>query len=161
MIHQLISILGLFLLFGAASVSAVGSQLEGVVTISPSNNSESERILPNTPVQLQLLVRNVGEQPNNQGDVWIRYALPKPLDSNKDSILYSSEKVALPTIPPGEERIIHFDKLHYLPTIYDFIRNDWGMRKYEAIVNIKGQEMVIGSRPLTFSAYYYLGPPKL
>ncbi len=160
MMFYLIRILYAYVFFGAATAFASEARLEGIVSLIPPNGMEDERIIPSTPIQLQLTVRNVGDLSSSEGSTWVRYALPKPLDTQKGSILYASEKMSLPSIQPGEERVFAFKTFHYLPTIYDFIRNDWGMRKYEAVVDTNGKESVIGYRPLTFSAYYYLGPSR-
>ncbi len=39
----------------------------------------------------------------------------------------------------------------------DYIRDDWAMREYRAIINVERIEKMIGTRAIAFSAYYYEG----
>lgn len=130
-----------------------------IIPISPENEGE-ERIQPGRDVKLSAQIRNGGDVPSAPGTFFIRFAYPKPLDKDPGSVAFQTEEHSLPSLIPGETLTIRFDKPHTWPSLFDYIRKDWAMRQYEAIASIKGKEYLTGSRPVSFSAYYYAGQPE-
>lgn len=128
--------------------------LQGSIFVHPqSQTALSDKIQPGQSVKLSVIVENQGEIASPPSQIFIRYAFAKPLDKEPDSVLFETEKIALPIIQPGSSVEIAFDALHKWPALPDFIRHDWGMREYQALVDGK----TIGSLAITFSAYYYPG----
>lgn len=117
----------------------------------------SDKIQPGNAVSVSILVENKGEVPSPRGDIYVRFGLAKPLDKEVGSVLFETEKLELPSIEPGSKVELKFEKKHQLPSVPDFIRNDWAMREYQAIVNVGGEQKMIGTLAITFSAYYYPG----
>lgn len=126
-------------------------------TLSPANQTPG-RIQPGSTISIKVKVKNSGLQSSAPGKIFARFALPKPLEKHTRSTLYESEIKDLPSISPGEEIEITFAKPHKWPSLYDYIREDWGMRQYQALININDHEEMIGKMPIAFSAYYYEGP---
>jgi len=120
--------------------------------------SEGGRIQPGTPVTLCASVKNLGKQPSAQGTIQLQFAYPKPIDTQAKSLIFETEKAELPSIEPGKDLVITFKTPHQLPSLFDFIRNDWGMRQYHALITIGDKVQLAGTRGITFSAYYYEGP---
>lgn len=133
-------------------------EIKGTVLIAPAKGGDSQKILPGSPIVLKVQVRNAGSLPSPEAALFIRYAYPEPLDKQTGSVLYTSETEPVPTLAPGESAVVSFSTAHQLPTLYEFIRNDWSMRKYEAVLTQGDKQIVIADLPLTFSAYYYTGP---
>lgn len=136
--------------------------LKGIVQLSPTRPlpDSEEKIQPGTPVKINVKVENKGDKPNLPGVVFVRYALSKPLHNEEGSVIFETEKKTLPKIEPGAEIDIAFDLSHPSPSLPDFVRDDWSLREYQAIVDIKGESKIIGTTALTFSAYYYPGMTK-
>jgi hypothetical protein len=134
--------------------------IEATISAVPAQapTQEREKIQPGSTMLLKIALKNVGSVPSAPGEIFVRFAFPKPLVNHPQSILYESEKIALPSLLPGNETIISFTKPHTWQTVFDFVRDDWGMRSYQAIVNINGEEKIIATMPISFSAYYYAGP---
>lgn len=120
--------------------------------------SDGGRIQPGSPVTLCALVKNLGKEASVPGKIRLVFAFPKPLDTQANSKLFETEELALPSIPPGKDVVVTFKNTHQLPSLFDFIRNDWGMRQYHAFITIGKDTQLSGTRGLTFSAYYYEGP---
>lgn len=121
------------------------------------NPTGSDQVLPNTEMQLHATIRNEGDTANKPGEIWLRFAFPKPLDKQPRSVLFETEKISLPEIAPGEQIEITFSKTHRWPALYDFIKQDWGMRQYEAIIKVDQKEYLSGLMMITFTANYYPG----
>lgn len=136
--------------------------LQGSIDAIPAKPilDSDEKIQPGTPVKLSLTIENKGTVTSSPGEVFVRYAYAKPLEEQPRSILFTTEKKPFPAIPAGEKVTLFFDKEHELPSLLDFIRYDWSMREYQAIVEVEKQEKTIGTLAITFSAYYYPGIKK-
>lgn len=140
-------------------VQAGEALLQTSINAIPQNNPHStrEHVQPGTVMQLQASVKNVGNSPSEAGEVQIRFAFPKPLNYQENSVIFETETVHLPSIAPGDQVSLLFKKKHQWPTLFNFIRSDWAMREYQAVASIDGQTTVIGSMMIAFSAYYYEG----
>ncbi len=115
-------------------------------------------IQPGTPIVISVKIKNTGNEKNEKGYFFVRFAYPNPLAGNPKAELFVTEKVSLPAIEPGKEATVAFKTMHHLPSLIDFIREDYGMRQYLAVVVIDQKEYILGNATLTFSAYYYAGP---
>lgn len=132
--------------------------LEGTISIHPTRPlEEPSQVQPGSAVKLRIKVENLGKAASAPGQVYIRYAFSKPLHNEPSSVLFETEKALLPSIEPGKSVEITFQTLHQLPSILDYIRNDWAMREYQGIIKIDDSEKMISSLILTISAYYYPG----
>lgn len=168
--HQSFKI-GLMLLVGILVLARLGYsfpadnkaeriQLEGTIVleaIKPAFPNEKEKIQPGTPVKVSVKIENKGKLTSFPGDVYVCYALAKPLHTEEGSVIFESDKVSLAPIEPGKEIMITFDKLHQLPGLLDFVRDDWALREYQVYVQMGQETQLIGTLALTFSAYYYPG----
>lgn len=135
--------------------------LQGLIEIEPQRPlEEKNKVQPGTPIKLKLIVENKGTYPSVPAEVFIYYAFAPPLVKQSGSIIFQTEKEALPSIEPGKKYEIHFKTPHQLPTLLDFVRQDWSMREYQAILVMDEEEKMIGSLALTVSAYYYPGIKK-
>lgn len=136
--------------------------LQGDICLTPLKPlSDSEmKIQPGTPIKLSMTVENKGLQSSSSGEVYIRYAFSRPLENDYRSIIYQTERVALPPLAPQEKLTVHFEKEHFLPSLIDFVRDDWPMREYQAIVEFNGLQKAIGTLAISVSAYYYPGVKK-
>lgn len=157
------SVLLLLLVCGslqAAQTNLKGALLQTEIRPVPVNNVQSTpgRVLPGTTVQLMAKVTNVGDVASAPGEFLIRFALPKPLDRQPNSVIYKTETVALPSIKPGDSVSFEFSKFHQWPSLFDFVRGDWAMREYEAVALIEEKEHITGTLVISFSAFYYEGP---
>ncbi len=148
----------LFIIFIAAQVSGqdLGAQLQSNIAFI-SLKPNSGKIAPGSQVKLSAAIRNVGDLPNNPGTIYIRFCFQPQIKSNQPSIIFESEKIEIPSIQAGEEYSVEFTKPHLWPTLFDFVKHDWGMREYEAVIQVDGKELVTGTRAIAFSAYYYEG----
>lgn len=118
-------------------------------------NLQPEKIQPGSSVQFSVIILNAGEVPLPEGELYVRYSLIKPLDAKSKGTLFESEKQPFAALKPGQEETISFKETHKLPTVIDFIRDDWLMHEYQ-VVYVKGnEEKVISTLPLTFSVHYY------
>ncbi len=131
-----------------------------VFTTEPKE-TEAKNVQPGSYVKLKAIVTNVGDLPNNPAQMFIRFAFPKPLSLHSKSILFKTEIKQVPKLAPNESITIDFETAHKWPTIFDFVRNDWAMREYEAIINDGKVEKIFGNRAIFFSAYYYEGLQEL
>lgn len=130
--------------------------LQGAVLVQAQpqpTQYQTDKIQPGHSVKLSILVENKGNAASPPSQIYIRYAFAKPLDKDPNSILFETEKVDLPIIEAGNSVELTFDAMHKWPVLPDYIRNDWGMREYQALVDGK----IIGTLAITFSAYYYPG----
>lgn len=118
------------------------------------------KIQPGSPMKVIATVKNTGTEPNNSGKLFLRFMFPEPLKDQPNSLLFETEKLNIPTITPGQEVAIAFNIGQNWPSLFDFIRYDWGVRQYQAVLLMEGQEEVIGTLSIVFSAYYYEGPAK-
>ncbi len=138
-----------------------GAFLEATLNILPASPSkeQNKNIQPGTPVIIAASLKNVGTKANTPGIFYVRFLYPEPLNKQQGTVLFTTEKVNLPSIPPGDVASLVFKTPQATPSLFDFIRQDWGLRQYEAVVVINNKEYVIGNTKLTFSAYYYPGTP--
>ncbi len=156
-----LSLLALMISFSCSVHAGVeGALLKTIIHAIPQDNPHStqEKVQPGTKMQLRAIVRNEGDVPSKAGRLYIRFAFPKPLDKQENSVIFKTEVENLPSLEPGEHIAINFTTTHHWPSIFDFIRNDWAMREYEAITTIDHKELITGTRVISFSAYYYEGP---
>lgn len=137
--------------------------LQGSIHIEPVKSvqgDQSGKIQPGTPVKLVVTVENKGQEASPSGQLYVRYAFAHPLENEKGSILFETEKKSLPSIEPGQKIDIAFETPHQIPSILDFVRYDWSIREYQAFAVINQDEHLIGTLAITFSAYYYPGIKK-
>ena len=165
----MVLVLGLMLYFSfqtqsielPSSVPSIS--LEGSIqlrSLTPNAEPASSKIQPGTNINFLVDVTNKGEMASPSGELYVRYAFAKPLDKEEGSILFQTERKPLPEIPAGGHIQVTFDTPQTLPSLHDFMRQDWALRDYQAIAVIHGEEYLLGSLALTFSAYYYPGIQK-
>lgn len=131
--------------------------LLAAVHIEPANSFPGHhkgKIQPGTSVKLSVVVENKGPYASKGGELYVRYAFAKPLDQENKSLIFETEKENLPVIEPGQQVTIEFKTPHLLPAVFDFVREDWLLREYQAIAKIDQKEKLLGTLALTFSAYY-------
>ena len=160
-------IFGLLLLarIGYGQQQAVAAQqeaiLQGAIQMQPvksaPNDDQAIKIQPGTAVKLSVLVQNKGLQPSPKGEIFLRYAFARPLHNEEASLIFETEEVPLPAIDPGKSIELNFSAPHRLPSLLDFVRDDWSMREYQAIAVFGKEEKMIATLAVTFSAYYYPG----
>lgn len=160
----------LALLLGVGAVAAVvqvkssplpGAHLQASISTGPAapgQNETANNVQPGTAVKLSALVKNIGDKVSHSGNIYVRFAFSKPLDGEPGSVLFETERQPLPPIGPGKEVEITFSKAHQWPSVFDYVRDDWHMRQYEAVVDIQGRSEVIGRAAISISAKYYNGP---
>lgn len=135
--------------------------LEGSISIEPQRPLDDKtKVQPGTPVKLKLTIENKGQTTNAPGQAYIRFCYSKPLENQPGSVVFQTEKEPLPSIEPGKKVEIVFTSSHQWPTLLDFVRNDWSMREYQAILVVGDEEKTIETLALTVSAYYYPGVKK-
>lgn len=136
--------------------------LQASIALEPAYPSRGEQghLQPGMPAVVKTIVKNVGNEPNSEGDVLIRFTLPKALAALGNAALFETEKEPLPILQPGNETEIVFKTPQQLPCLVDFLKSDWSMHLYEAVARFGEKEFVIGSGTITFSAHYYMGPGK-
>lgn len=105
-------------------------------------------------------IKNLGVQKSPAGQLEIRFQYPASLRDQPNSLLFKTETIEIPSIAAGEQLIVQFKGTQTLPNLFDYIRNDWGMREYQAILTVDQKEYIIGTASLTFSAYYYEAPAR-
>lgn len=151
-----------FLLVAIGLVKAFASSseadLRGTLLLELTNGQSPEKLSPGNRITPKAQIRNSGKQTSLPGAVFVRFAYPAPFEKEKGSVLYLSETTAIPALEPGKDHTLSFSTPQQLPTLYEFVRDDWGMRKYEVVYVQDGKETIIADLPLTFSAYYYTGP---
>lgn len=136
------------------------SILQGTIHIQPTvshGSDQAVKIQPGTAVKLVVAVENKGDQANPPAELFIRYSFAKPLDKEENSVIFSTEKKPIPPIQPGQSFDISFDTVHLSPSLIDFVKYDWPIREYQAVLVTNHEEHVIGTLAMTFSAYYYPG----
>jgi len=137
--------------------------LQGSIQIQPLKTvpgDQTDKIQPGTPVKISVIVENKGQQAMPSGELYVRYAFPQPLEKEETSVIFETEKQTFPSIEAGKKIEIVFDNAHQIPSVLDFVRYDWSMREYQAIVAVNKKENLIGTLAITFSAYYYPGIKK-
>lgn len=141
------------------SATAIDTRMQAEIILQPESalKDQPEAIQPGKMVKIKLTVQNKGSSNSPAGEAWVQYAFAKPLDTQKESILFQTEKVQIEALQPGQKIEIDFKTPQQLPSLFDFIRNDWMMREYQAVVSFNHDQTIIGAMPLTFSAYYYPG----
>ena len=134
--------------------------LQGAIQLQPAKpvaGDQTGKIQPGTSAKISVTVENTGTEASSPGELYVRYALAHPLGNESVSETFTTEKKALPSIEPGKKVDISFDTPHLIPSLLDFVRDDWSIREYQAVAVVKQQEYLIGSMAITFSAYYYAG----
>jgi len=137
-----------------------GAILDAKVELLPAvpSGTDARIIQPGSPIIVSVKITNSGVDYNEQGYFFVRFTYPNPLARQAKSELFITEKVSLPKIAPGKEAFIAFATTQQSPSLFDFIRQDYGMRQYQAVAVIDNKEFLIGNATITFSAYYYAGP---
>lgn len=143
-----------------SSPTRIGAYLQAEIHASPTDNEHHTpgKVQPGTMMLLSATLKNVGDVPSAPGTAAIRFALPAPLDKQPGSVLFETESEGVPSLMPGQALTINFSARHLWPSLFDFVRNDWAMREYEAVVTVGNEEYVTGTLPISFSAFYYEGP---
>ena len=131
--------------------------LHTAIMIKTTKDIGEGKIQPGTPVNIALKVSNDCDEPSPAGEMFVRFAVEPSLGNHPHSLVFETEKVALPSLKAGEQREILFYKQHQLPCLIDFIRDDWLLHEYQAVFVSDNNEVVIAAMPLTVSAYYYPG----
>lgn len=134
--------------------------LEGeinIVAVKPSGE-DSYKIAAGSQVKFSAKIKNIGKLSSAPGQAVIYFAFLKPLDDHAKSLLFETEKVALPSLQANQEIEVIFKNTHQWPALADFIKNDWPMRQYQLVVLIDNQNATIGTKAISFSSYYYAGP---
>lgn len=137
--------------------SLTGAHLQGKVKISITvpEVKDSQKIQRDSPIRLSATIKNVGDHANAMGEVFIRFALQKPLDDRVDKITFETEKRTLPSIKPGSTVVMEFDKVNKRSALFDYIRDKWSLHEYEVISIINGKTEVLGRATISVSAHYY------
>lgn len=137
--------------------------LQGSIHLQPLQtipSDQTNKIQPGTPVKIVVTVENKGLQESPAGQLYVRYAYAPPLENEAASVIFETEKKALPPIEPGKKVDIAFETPHHIPSLLDFVRYDWSIREYQAMAVVNNSDNMIGSLAITFSAYYYPGIKK-
>ncbi len=137
--------------------------LQAAILVQPTaqpTQFQTDKIQPGHSVKISLVAENIGNSSSPAGKIFVRFALAKPLDNEPNSVVFETETVDLPSIQPGHSIELAFEKTHQWPSLPDFIKDDWGMREYQAVVDLENHKEAIGSLAITFSAYYYPGVRK-
>lgn len=135
----------------------------GVANNSQRTDSSIEnlgKIQPGSQIKLAATVKNTGTEPNAPSKMSIRFIFPEPLSKQPNSMLFETEAMSVPSITPGQEVVINFPTDQNWPSLFDFIRHDWGMRQFQAVMKVNGEDKILGTLSVLFSAYYYQGPNK-
>ena len=148
------------MVYSESGLQNEASVLQGEITLEASKSSGANRIQPGSSVKLKFRLENTSREVNAPGTVYVRYAFAEPLQNHPGSILFQTEKVSFPSITPGGSTEIAFSESHTLPSLIDFVRYDWPMREYQAIIEIEGDKKIAATAAITFSAYYYSGMKK-
>lgn len=137
--------------------------LQAIIHAVPLQSPGEEKALkvqPGTPMTLKVIVKNTGNIQSSPGEISLRFTFPHPLDNHFDALLFETEKKELPSIDAKGEITLSFSKPHQWPTIYEYISQDWGLRQYQAIVDMRDdKDLIIGTQSIAFSGYYYEGVP--
>ncbi len=143
-----------------------GAVLQASISVEPATQRNTVladslgKIHPGSQMKLIAVVKNSGTELNQPGTLYLRFNFPEPLTNQPNSVLIKTEPVKVPSITPGQEVALTFITSQNWPSLFDFIRHDWGMRQYEAVLVLDDKEYIIGTLPILFSAYYYEGPGK-
>lgn len=147
----------IFILFPTLAESTILTARISCTAANHKEDNPSNKIQPGTPMLLKATVKNIGTQTSAPGEILIRFMFCNPLENAPQSVLFETETLTLPSILAGESVIFSFKKPHTWPSIFDFIRQDWGMRQYQVIVKYPTEDYVIGIMPIGLSAHYYEG----
>lgn len=150
----------IFIFFAFCFVNTINAEkLQSTIHITPTRplTGQEGKIIPVTYVALSAVVKNGSKETSPVGEIYVRFSFRAPHQNDPNSILFQTEKVGLPALAPGEEKVITFKTNHLLPTLFDYVKYDWAMREYEAVMDVEGDQEVIGTRAIAFSAYYYEG----
>lgn len=150
----------IFIFFAFCFVTTINAEkLQSTIHITPTRPlpGQEGKIIPVTYVGLSAVVKNVSRETSPSGEIYIRFAFRPPHQNDPNSVLFQTEKVEVPSLAPGEEKVITFQTKHLLPTLFDYVKYDWAMREYEAVMDVERDQEIIGTRAIAFSAYYYEG----
>lgn len=145
-----------------ASEMPSGAILQAQIHAIPDTalDIKTGKIQPGAKIALQVEIKNIGNQPSAPGNLYVQFSLMEPMDDLLANRVFRTELISIPKIYPGQVEVLKFTKTHQWPSVFDYVKQSWNMRHYQAIFkqdNAK-KELVIGTLPLLFSAYYYEGP---
>ncbi len=154
-----------FLLFFLLTTSLIADEqkwtsLQAKLIPNPDNDNKVSKITPGTPMKIVAVIKNVGDFTSSPGKLYLKFIFPEPLEKEPNSLLFVSDKLPIPALLPGQEISIPFNFSKYWPSLFDFVRYDWGVRQFQASLIADGKESIIGTLSIVFSAYYYDGPTK-
>lgn len=137
----------------------LATTLEGAISLSSMEESRfGEKLFPGQAVRLRTMVRNIGNAASAPGEIFIRFAFDEPLHDHPESTAFETEKIAIPALSAGQEHEITFATPHRWPTLFDYVQDDWAMRRYQAVFVAEEKEFLIGHLSLSVSAHYYVVP---
>lgn len=127
------------------------TKLQALIKLDPS-----EKLQSGADVSVAITVKNVGSAASAPGKIQIRFVTPGGIKG--DQVKFETEVKDLPSIAAGESVELAFTKKHNMPSIIDFIREDWLFRGYEAHATIGGADHVIGTRSLSVISSFDSAP---
>lgn len=144
----------LFAIVGLADAVTPPPALEGKMIFSTQGDAP---LLPGVPVIFRARFKNPSNHASPAGRVMIRHCFVPPFQAAEKSCTFSTETQPLPSLNPGEEKELFFATTQTLPTISDFLRNNFGMRHYELLFTANGQSTphLVQAVSLTHSVVYY------
>ncbi len=149
----------LVVFFSAAYGMDNRSILQADIQLTPNQGSkDNEVVAPDTTIYVSAIVTNTGDDMSVEMPFFVRYAFPGPKDKLYKSEIFRTEEVMLPPIEPAKSVTITFTKTHRWPSIFEFIRKDWNLRQYQAIVEVEDKRFILGTAAIAFHMYYYPGP---
>ena len=130
---------------------------------STTGDQKVAKVQPGSLVSLRAEVKNTGTRPSAPCSICIKFSYIEPFNDILEKRSFETETLSLPSISPGHVAVINFEKKHQWPSLNDFMRQNWNMRHYQAILKIDNPktEIAIGYLPIFVSAYYYEGPATL
>jgi hypothetical protein len=153
----------IFMFLSTLFISVLGAEepakLQATINLTSTRPplGQPGKIIPTTSIKLSTIIKNIGDETSQAGEIYVRYSFRPPHENEPNSILFETEKVELPLLAGGEEKTIEFQTTHLLPNVFDFVRFDWAMRDYEAVIVINENKQIAGTRALGFTAHYYEG----
>lgn len=157
--HRLLLKLFIVALSAASSAFAVGPLLQTEISWEPvAPDKALPQVPPNTQMRLSALVRNVGGAANAPGRIQLEFSL-KDAAKVRGALksIFQTEAQRLPSITPGQSERLTFARLHLWPSIEEFVEQEWGQRRYKAVVTIRGVQAVTGLAGIDYEARFIDG----
>jgi hypothetical protein len=150
-----------YFLFFVLSLSVYATEETSLqAKLLTTQETSQVKITPGNPMKIIAVVKNSGQFTSGKAKLFIRFVFPEPLEKEPNSLLFVSDKLPIPPLLPGQEIAIPFNFSRNWPSLFDFVRYDWGVRQFQAVLVADSKESVIGTLSIVFSAYYYDGPSK-